>query len=121
MDKAYKLQYNLAVLQRKDKSISKILDMTSQAVVYEYIDNGWKRMNVEGTMFLYARNTAPFYGLFVMNRLSTHNYNLPLDDKIAEAKINSTFLMFRMTDNVVHGIWVFEAQDRDRIMETVNE
>ncbi|KAJ3363059.1 mRNA-decapping enzyme 1A [Allomyces javanicus] len=115
-----KLQANLNVLRRKDPRITSIVDSTPHVVQYEFADGSWRKRNIEGTMFLFRRSTRPHFGLFIMNRMSTSNYLLPLTKALA-FKVNGDYLMYQTDTGDITGIWFFEGKDRDRFFEQVTE
>ncbi|KAJ1503015.1 mRNA-decapping enzyme 1B [Coelomomyces lativittatus] len=69
-------------------------------------------------MFLFARTSPPYYGLFVMNRKSTVNSLLPLTE-LSSIKINGEYLMYRTENNEINGIWFYESKDRDRFLAQI--
>ncbi|KNE57101.1 hypothetical protein AMAG_02851 [Allomyces macrogynus ATCC 38327] len=115
-----KLQANLNVLRRKDPRITSIVDSTPHVVQYEFAGGSWRKRNIEGTMFLFRRSTRPHFGLFIMNRMSTSNYLLPLTKALA-FKVNGDYLMYQTDTGDITGIWFFEGKDRDRFYEQVTE
>lgn len=77
-DNTKSLEYNLGVLKKHDRNISRVLHTAGHAVVYVYKDDEgaespWERHNVEGALFVVERTSAPRYQLWILNRLSTNN------------------------------------------------
>lgn len=64
---------NFNVLQRHDSQITSIIDSTSYVVVYRYFHGAWSKTGIEGTMFIFQRETPPLYGVFVLNRQGLDN------------------------------------------------
>jgi hypothetical protein len=64
---------NFNVLRRHDPQISSILDSTSYAVIYRYFHGAWSKTGFEGTLFIFQRDSHPFYGVFVLNRQGLDN------------------------------------------------
>ncbi|KAI9145711.1 hypothetical protein BKA69DRAFT_456419 [Paraphysoderma sedebokerense] len=115
MNKQAKLAMNLNVLKRHDPHIVSILDSTPYAVLYEFDGAAWSKKNIEGTLFLYARSISPYYGLFIINRLSTSNYLMSLTDQI-DIQLNAEYIMYKQkSDDGIYGVWIFEEGDRLRI------
>ncbi|KAF9434526.1 hypothetical protein BGZ76_007868 [Entomortierella beljakovae] len=117
MNKAARKAVNLSVLQRHDPNISDILDSSSHVVVYKFDENTqtWTKKNVEGTMFVFKRSAAPSYGFFIMNRLGLENLMADLTGDMA-LQVTSDYIIYRAGEDI-HGIWIFETTDRDRIAE----
>ncbi|RKP33516.1 hypothetical protein BJ085DRAFT_7119, partial [Dimargaris cristalligena] len=95
-----KTAVNLSVLQRHDRSIVRLLDQSSHVVIY-YFDlhanqgqGGWAKKGVEGTLFLFQRNTPPYYGFVVMNRLALDNFFVFLQPTM-EVQSTSEYIIFR--------------------------
>ena len=61
---------NLTSLKRHDPYIEGILDTASQVALYLFNepDDAWEKTDVEGTLFVYERSAAPYYGLTISNR-----------------------------------------------------
>ena len=71
MDVNRKRQMNLSVLRNIDPNIIDIIDQSSHVVAYDFDQekSSWKKRGIEGTLFVYSRNIAPFHGFIVLNRL----------------------------------------------------
>ncbi|KAF9356854.1 hypothetical protein BGX26_004626 [Mortierella sp. AD094] len=121
MNKAARKAVNLSVLQRHDPHISDIIDSSSHVVVYKFDEDSqtWTKKNVEGTMFVFKRSTAPSYGFFIMNRLGLENLMADLTGDMA-LQLTSDYIIYRAGEDI-HGIWIFETTDRDRIAAKLQE
>ncbi|KAF9188143.1 hypothetical protein BGZ51_000719 [Haplosporangium sp. Z 767] len=117
MNKAARKAVNLSVLQRHDPHISDIIDSSSYVVVYKFDEDSqtWTKKGVEGTMFVFKRSTLPSYGFFIMNRLGLDNLMADLTADMA-LQLTSDYIIYR-DDKDIHGIWIYEPTDRDRIGE----
>ncbi|KAJ2955358.1 hypothetical protein NQZ79_g8640 [Umbelopsis isabellina] len=84
MDLAARKAANLSVLRRQDPDIVDLLDQSSHAVVYTFdlSKAGWAKKGIEGTVFLIRRNTPPYYGIYILNRVSIDNYRLNLTEDL---------------------------------------
>ncbi|KAG2183482.1 hypothetical protein INT43_006488 [Umbelopsis isabellina] len=84
MDLAARKAANLSVLRRQDPDIVDLLDQSSHAVVYSFdlSKAGWAKKGIEGTVFLIRRNTPPYYGIYILNRVSIDNYRLILTEDL---------------------------------------
>ncbi|ORX90235.1 DCP1-domain-containing protein [Basidiobolus meristosporus CBS 931.73] len=116
MDPEARRAANLNVLQRLDRRISEILDSSSHVVVYKFDNDtqSWTKKNVEGTMFLFKREVSPKYGFFVMNRLSIDNFIVYLNGNM-DLQITTDFIIYRTGEEDIHGIWMYETADRERV------
>ncbi|ORZ38180.1 hypothetical protein BCR44DRAFT_33981 [Catenaria anguillulae PL171] len=123
-----RLQANLQVLKRKDPLVSHIVDSTPHVTLYRYMTPtpgsdspaGWTRDGIEGTMFLFARSARPTHGIFIMNRLSTSNYYLPLTSDLVW-HVSGDYLMFKAQDKNTYGIWFFEQADRRKFFDVITQ
>ncbi|CAG8688189.1 14614_t:CDS:2 [Acaulospora morrowiae] len=111
---------NLNVLRRHDEKIVEIIDSSSHVVVYkiDHEQSAWTKKGVEGTMFVFKRQ--PVYGFIVMNRLGIDNFMAPLTDSM-ELEFKDEIIIYRTDDDDIHGIWVFEEKDKERIGKTLRE
>ncbi|CAI2169824.1 15946_t:CDS:2, partial [Funneliformis geosporum] len=122
MDPIARKAVNLNVLRRHDQNIVEIVDSSSHVVVYKFDheQGAWTKKGVEGTLFVFKRCEQPVYGFIVMNRLGIDNFMAPLTDSM-ELEFKDEYIIYHtddvllwMVDNI-HGIWVFETKDRERI------
>ncbi|CAB4394231.1 unnamed protein product [Rhizophagus irregularis] len=122
MDPTARKAVNLNVLRRHDQNIVEIIDSSSYVVVYKFDQGAWTKKGVEGTLFVFKRCVQPVYGFIVMNRLGIDNFMAPLTDGM-ELEFKDEYIIYRTTDDVdnIHGIWVFETKDRERIGKTLLE
>ncbi|KAF9205087.1 hypothetical protein BGZ59_000684 [Podila verticillata] len=121
MNKSARKAVNLSVLQRHDPHITDIIDSSSYVVVYNFDEasQAWTKKGVEGTMFVFKRSTLPSYGFFIMNRLGIDNLMADLTADMA-LQLTSDYIIYR-DEKDIHGIWVYEPTDRDRIGEKLLE
>ncbi|KAF9981645.1 hypothetical protein BGZ65_003723 [Modicella reniformis] len=116
MNRAARKAVNLSVLQRHDPHISDILDSSSYVVVYKFDEDAqtWTKKGVEGTM-----SSMPLYGFFIMNRLGLDNLMADLTGDMA-LQLTTDYIIYRDNKDI-HGIWIYEPADRDRIGEKLLE
>ena len=64
------MSWNLKVLQRIDKQIVRVVGTACFVSIYDFDKDSksWTKLDVEGTLFLVKRSSAPFYRLIVLNR-----------------------------------------------------
>ncbi|KAG0057189.1 hypothetical protein BGZ83_001132 [Gryganskiella cystojenkinii] len=117
MNKSARKAVNLSVLQRHDANITDIIDSSSYVVVYKFDEDSqaWTKKGVEGTMFVFKRSAVPSYGFFIMNRLGIDNLMADLTADMA-LQLTADYIIYR-DEKDIHGIWIYEPTDRDRIGE----
>uniref|UniRef100_S4RLY5 5'-(N(7)-methylguanosine 5'-triphospho)-[mRNA] hydrolase n=1 Tax=Petromyzon marinus TaxID=7757 RepID=S4RLY5_PETMA len=113
---------SLAALQQRDPYVSGIVDVASQVALYSYntASNEWEKTEVEGTLFVYARSASPHNGFTIMNRLSMDNLIQPIT-KDLDFKLQDPFLLYRIADLSIHGIWFYDKNDCLRIANLMTE
>ncbi|KAJ0405379.1 hypothetical protein P43SY_000258 [Pythium insidiosum] len=117
---------NLQVLKRQDDAIMEIVEMASHVVVYEFEQSSqsWKRKDVEGCLFVVKRYSSPRFQIFVINRLSTINLTIAINDSLEVDSVDS-FLILRSPDAAlqggyaIFGLWFFPEEDREKILKLV--
>ncbi|CAG8809430.1 14965_t:CDS:2, partial [Gigaspora margarita] len=105
MDPLARKAVNLNVLRRHDENIVEIIDSSSYVVVYK---------------FDHEQSAWPAYGFIIMNRLGIDNFMAPLTDSM-ELEFKDEYIIYRTDDDNIHGIWVFETKDRERIRKQLWE
>ncbi|KYQ94377.1 hypothetical protein DLAC_04675 [Tieghemostelium lacteum] len=112
---------NLSALQRLDNKIYGVLGTSTHVSVYIFDDSSkqWARKEVEGTLFVVARNEYPWSKLIVMNRLSTKNLVEEVNEKLV-IKCQGQYLIYK-NNNEINGIWFYETEDQDKIFKLLKE
>ncbi|KAJ3547233.1 hypothetical protein NM688_g5422 [Phlebia brevispora] len=85
---------NITVLQRRDPSILSIMDQFSHVCLYHYNGKKWEKQGFEGSMFLVEHQEYPPYGMYILNRMGTGDYErrlYPEDDM----EVLGDYLMYR--------------------------
>lgn len=109
------MDINLRTLKRNDPAVKEILGSASQVAAYEYSETTWKRLDIEGSLFLVSRHTVPSYSIIINNRLSTENLIEPITPDCEfrlDMKTGSAFLMVH--NNALHKIsciWFYEGDE----------
>ncbi|KAI8929172.1 hypothetical protein BC831DRAFT_444977 [Entophlyctis helioformis] len=113
---------NLSVLRRHDPFISVILDTSSHVTVYDFDapSQAWTKRGIEGTMFVFQRTVQPMFGFFVMNRLGIDNLMISLSSDL-HIEMLGDYLMYKLPDGTVQGLWMFENSDRRRLAKTLGD
>ncbi|KAI0451731.1 PH domain-like protein [Xylaria acuta] len=126
-------ELNLGVLRRYLPSITSVLSIAANAVVYTFEPpSQWKRSNTEGTMFICSQRKAPGEAgetgcLFILNRKGLQNFVLDLD-AVGDFELAGDLLIFKLdyAANEVHldsgeavrplvlGLWTYAEEKSDR-------
>ncbi|KAI8951171.1 PH domain-like protein [Xylaria longipes] len=126
-------ELNLDVLRRYLPSITSILSIAANAVVYTFEPpSQWKRTNTEGTMFICSQRKVPGAAgetgcLFILNRKGLQNFVLDLD-AVGDFELAGDLLIFKLdyAANEVHldsgeavrplvmGLWTYAEEKGDR-------
>jgi mRNA-decapping enzyme 1B len=102
---------NLKVLRNDDPNIERIVAQSKHAVLYGFdpASRQWARKNVEGSLFVVKRATAPFDAFVVLNRCAAENLTVEIGGEAFELERSPPYLMYRVGRDV-NGIW-FHDQD----------
>ncbi|KAJ3071769.1 mRNA-decapping enzyme 1B [Podochytrium sp. JEL0797] len=124
MDFAQKNAHNLRVLRRLDSFVAEILDSTSHVVLYEFDEErqSWNKRGIEGSLFILRRQDQPLqHRLLILNRLGIDNLEVDLNDDI-EFQVTGDYVIYRDPRmEHVQGLWIYEAQDRIRMAESLQD
>jgi|EP00908_Phaeocystis_cordata_P023233 mRNA-decapping enzyme 1B len=118
LDKEKQLEYNLAVLKRRDAAISGVVDMSGHVVLYRFSEEtqAWDRRNVEGSLFVVSRSEEPKYQFVVLNRISSENLIESVTSDF-QMELTDQFLLYRNEQQEISGIWFYSANERASIAE----
>lgn len=102
---------NLKVLRNDDPNIERIVASSKHAVLYGFdpASRQWARKNVEGSLFVVKRATAPYDAFVVLNRCGAENLTVEIGGEAFELERSPPYLMYRV-GREVNGIW-FHDQD----------
>ncbi|KAI0398112.1 PH domain-like protein [Xylariaceae sp. FL0594] len=125
-------ELNLAVLRRYLPSITNVLSIAANAVVYTFQPpSEWKRSTMEGTMFICSQRRSPNEPdtgcLFILNRKGLLNFIIPLDT-VSDFELAGDLLIFKLHHPVntiqletgemvtpdVIGLWTYAEDKNDR-------
>jgi hypothetical protein len=110
---------SLNSLRRVDPSIVEILASATHATLYNFgADQEWERADVEGPLFIAARNAHPRVRLVVLNRLSMTNMVEDVDETF-ELEVVDRYLIFRRSDDEtrIRGLWFHSLEEHARMGE----
>ncbi|CAJ2510363.1 Uu.00g050660.m01.CDS01 [Anthostomella pinea] len=126
---------NLRVLKRYLPSITSILSIAANAVVYSLDENAtWIKSNMEGTMFICSQGgedgvVGENGCLFMLNRKGLQNFVVDLN-KVKEFELNDPYFMFKFKEEdapkvymengeavttVTVGVWTFAEEEAERV------
>ncbi|KAI1499580.1 hypothetical protein F5X99DRAFT_273880 [Biscogniauxia marginata] len=128
-------ELNLSVLKRYVPSISSILSIAANAVVYTFQPpTEWKKSNIEGTMFICSQDgtdgaVSEHACLFILNRKGLQNFVLDLNT-VSDFELATDLLIFNLGDEAnevtmengeavipkVLGLWTYAEDQSDRQM-----
>eukprot|EP00899_Mesostigma_viride_P013230 jgi/Mesvir1/21908/Mv01970-RA.1 len=116
LDQTSTKQANLAVLQRQDPDIEDVLGTAAHVTLYSFDVNGmqWTRKNVEGSLFVVKRKSAPRFQFIVLNRLSTDNMVEDLLSGI-EFELSPPYLLYRNVRKETSGIWFYDDAECEEV------
>ena len=114
---------NLRVLQRIDPDVVDLAITATHVVLYEF-NNGkrtWEKKNVEGSLFVTKRSSAPRFKIIVLNRSSTENLEVPITASF-QMQVKEPYMIFRdgspskgASDETIRGIWFHDGKERGQI------
>jgi mRNA-decapping enzyme 1B len=118
VDKAKQAEYNLAVLKRRDTQIESILGSAGHVVLYQFNEENkaWDRKNVEGSLFVVKRASAPQHQFVVLNRLSSENLVETVDETF-QTELTEQFLLYRNSSSEILGVWFYSPPERASIAD----
>eukprot|EP00039_Didymoeca_costata_P025118 m.12386 g.12386 ORF g.12386 m.12386 type:complete len:362 (+) comp4644_c0_seq1:196-1281(+) len=115
-------ELNLRALKRRDASIVKILGTSAHVTAYTFdqAKESWQRKEVEGSLFVFERNEAPYHGLFLMNRLNNNNIREMITESVDVQNIDDKafpLIIFRTNSDEILGMWFYKSNERHLIYE----
>lgn len=116
--RAKQAEYNLGVLKRRDASIQSIVGSAGHVVLYQFNEENkaWDRKNVEGSLFVVERATAPRHQFVVLNRLSSENLVETVDENF-QTELTEQFLLYRNSSSEILGVWFYSPPERAAIAD----
>ena len=102
----------MSVLKRMDEDILEILYSATHVAVYEFdtTRKSWKRSDIEGTLFLVKRCSAPRFRMIVVNSKRIDNFMEEVDGSL-ECEVLQTFLLYTRGNNQLYGIWFYDEKN----------
>ncbi|KAI8901920.1 Dcp1-like decapping [Globomyces pollinis-pini] len=101
-----KHELNLKVLLRLDPLIDKIIQTTSHVVLYHFdtITQSWTKRNIEGSLFLYKKNTDPIsFACCILNRVGLDNWLLDIDHELQIQQVGDYLMYKQESSDLIHG------------------
>ena len=110
---------NLNTLKNNDPFASNLLDSAQRVAVYKFLSkkNEWKKLDVEGSLFLFERMVEPLHSFVVMNTLALNLFLQPITAEL-DVQDRNPFLLYK-SNNDIFGIWFLDASDCQRIKNLI--
>jgi hypothetical protein len=87
---------NLNALKNQDPFATNIMDTAQRVAVYKFLSkkNEWKKLDVEGSLFLFERVVEPLHSFVVMNTLALNLFLQPVTYDL-EFQDRNPFLLYK--------------------------
>lgn len=112
-------EINIRTLRRTDPSVDCILSSATQVAVYNFVQGDWNKLEIEGALFVVSKSTNN-YGLIIINRLNTNNFNEIIDKKW-EVSLNLPFLLYKNDKGSIRCVWFYDQSDCKRVYDKLRE
>ena len=124
VDLSAKRTKSLTLLKRINETVLEIVHDSTQTAVYNFNieTGGWEKAGIEGALFLTRNSVAPYYSVFVLNKLAPENFMLNLNTLI-NASCQSPFIMLRYATEgapAIAGLWFHDDTSRNEMFAAVN-
>ena len=110
---------NLSALKNQDPFATNIIDTALRVAVYKFVSkkNEWKKLDVEGSLFIFERIVEPLHSFVVMNTLALNLFLQPITAEL-EFQDRNPFLLYK-SNNDIFGIWFIDKEDCERIKNLI--
>ena len=110
---------NLSALKNQDPFATNIIDTALRVAVYKFVSkkNEWKKLDVEGSLFIFERIVEPLHSFVVMNTLALNLFLQPITADL-EFQDRNPFLLYK-SNNDIFGIWFIDKEDCERIKNLI--
>lgn len=90
------MRINLNALKNHDPFANNILAQAQRVAVYKFLSkkNEWKKLDVEGSLFLFERICEPLHSFVVMNTLALNLFLQPITSDL-EFQDRNPFLLYK--------------------------
>lgn len=117
---------NLRSIKRTDQSVEAIVENATQVAVYKYCPstNEWQKLEVEGSLFVFARNcgtkhaSQARFGFIIMNQKTTTNMVEDINGNL-ELSMDKPYLLYKNSHGGIFCVWFYNALDCNKIHETI--
>ncbi|KAM0687997.1 hypothetical protein COBT_000746 [Conglomerata obtusa] len=106
------------VMLRNDCEFVQLLNCSSHVSLYTYETEKWIEEHVEGPLYIYQTDIAPFYRLMVFNRKRNDIFMMSLDECSYYQKNN--FVAVSFVDKI-YGLWFFNENEVERLVTVFTE
>ena len=92
---------NLNALKNHDPFATNILAQAQRVAVYKFLTkkNEWKKLDVEGSLFLFERMVEPMHSFVVMNTLALNLFLQPITSDL-EFQDRNPFLLYKTNNGL---------------------
>lgn len=103
-------------LKRVDDQIEELLASTGHVSLYVMTvgATSWQQTQVEGSLHVVKRKTAPRFQMLVLNKKSTDNYTVPIDTNLG-FESNPPYLLYTIGQGEVQGLWFYDSTDLENM------
>ena len=116
------LRMNLVAIKRVDPYAKDVVNSSAHVAFYTFNtdteENEWEKTDIEGALFIYARNAEPYRSIFINNRLNTNSLVEPITAQI-ELQSQAPFLLYRNERSRIRGFWFYNSSECDRIGDII--
>ncbi|CDW52057.1 DCP1 domain containing protein [Trichuris trichiura] len=115
-----RMDMNLATLRKFDSSVVRVIHSAGHVALYKFDNDlsGWKKTDVEGSLFICLCEGSSMYKMFVLNRLSPENFVLQIDLNF-DCVEKDEFLLYRNWESI-GAIWFFKEHERSKVIKCLN-
>ncbi|KAK9844655.1 hypothetical protein WJX74_005190 [Apatococcus lobatus] len=116
LDRREAERINLAVLKKLDPQTEEVLAIAGHVSLYGFDKNqsAWARRDVEGSLFLIKRNTAPRFRFIILNKKSTNNFREDIEEGFSH-ELQEPYIMYHTNTDQVSGIWFYDTAECHKV------
>ncbi|VEU21259.1 DEKNAAC102185 [Brettanomyces naardenensis] len=141
----YKKALTFNVIAKYDPLINQLIHLSPYCVVYKFSEEGWNKLDYQGPIALYSRNTPDIpeaeqvtvlqllekdyykFGLIILNRAKPENFTIGLlgNKYLIDQEADHGMLIERKEELVIvrdfkgdtFGLWLFDEKDREYLYD----
>ena len=77
------------------------------------------KLDVEGSLFVVKRASAPLHQFVVMNRRNADNFVEDISTASFQIQDSDPYLMYRNQSNEIIGIWFYNSAEREQVAKMI--